>query len=247
MVETDELQRSLLRFGDGVNGRLLPDDAIVRCDYQAGYGAAGNVGAGTITSFEPLPAPLAGAVLEVWNPFDVVDGRDPEPVEKVLRSAPEAYRARQLRAVTLDDYRTRAEEVPGVSRAVARYAWTGSWRTVRLVIDPAGHRGARAVPAARSVAAHLEAVRLIGEDMEIRPPRFVPLEHRADDLHLTRRLAGGRALRAGAGALRRLDARRPPGLLPPRPLDASGSRCTAARSRDGCRRWPAWTTSSPWR
>jgi predicted phage baseplate assembly protein len=111
----------------------------------------------------------------VWNPFDVTDGRDPEPVEKVLRNAPEAYRARQLRAVTLADYRKRAEEVPGVSRAVARYAWTGSWRTVRLVIDPVGT--VELAPELRdAVAAHLEAVRLIGEDLEIRPPRLVPLE-----------------------------------------------------------------------
>ena len=40
--------------------------------------------------------------------------------------------------MTLADYVRRAEEVPGVSRAVARYAWTGSWRTVRIVIDPVG-------------------------------------------------------------------------------------------------------------
>ena len=63
---------------------------------------------------------------------------EPEPVERVRRHAPEAYRARQLRAVTLADYVRRAEEVEGVARAVARYAWTGSWRTVRIVIDPVG-------------------------------------------------------------------------------------------------------------
>ena len=50
----------------------------------------------------------------MWNPFDVTDGRDPEPAESVRRNAPEAYRARQLRAVTLADYVRRAEEVPGV-------------------------------------------------------------------------------------------------------------------------------------
>ncbi len=175
VVETDELQRSVLRFGDGVNGRWLPDDAVVRCEYQVGNGAEGNVGAGTLDAFAPLGGALADAVVRVWNPFDVTDGRDPEPVEKVLRNAPEAYRARQLRAVTLEDYRNRAEEVPGVSRAVARYAWTGSWRTVRLVIDPAGTTELEA-PLREAVATHLEAVRLIGEDLEIRPPRFVPLE-----------------------------------------------------------------------
>ena len=45
--------------------------------------------------------------------------------------------------MTLADYVQRAEEVAGVSRAVARYAWTGSWRTVRVTIDPAGTHGAR--------------------------------------------------------------------------------------------------------
>ena len=114
--------------------------------------------------------PLTGA----WNPFDVTDGGDPEPVAKILRAAPEAFRARQLRAITLPDYIARAEEVAGVSRAVARYAWTGSWRTVRIVIDPVGTTTLR--PALRdAVSAHLEALRLIGEDLEIRPPRYVPL------------------------------------------------------------------------
>jgi len=141
MVETDEHGHSVLRFGNGTNGRLLP----------------------------------TGAVVAAWNPFDVTDGRDPEPAESVRRNAPEAYRARQLRAVTLADYVQRAEEVAGVARAVAHYAWTGSWRTVRVVIDPEGTT--ELADALRTeVAAHLEAVRLIGEDLELRPPRYVPLE-----------------------------------------------------------------------
>jgi hypothetical protein len=77
--------------------------------------------------------------------------------------------------VTLADYVKRAEEVPGVSRAVAQYAWTGSWRTVRVVIDPRGTTVLSDELRAQ-VAAHLEAVRLIGEDLELRPPRFVPLD-----------------------------------------------------------------------
>jgi predicted phage baseplate assembly protein len=163
-----------LRFGDGINGRLVPEDAVVRCEYQVGNGAAGNVGAEAISQFRPLAGALAGAIVRLWNPFDVVDGRDPEPVEKVLRRAPEAYRARQLRAITLADYEARAQEVPGVARAVARYAWTGSWRTVRIVVDP--EHATELDPALRmAVADHLEAVRLIGEDIELRPPRFVPL------------------------------------------------------------------------
>jgi hypothetical protein len=82
---------------------------------------------------------------------------------------------RQLRAVTLQDYVRRAEELPEVSRAAARYAWTGSWRTVQLTVDPAGTT-ALSDALRRRVARYLDAVRLVGEDLEVRPPRFVPLD-----------------------------------------------------------------------
>jgi len=182
-VETDERQRTVLRFGNGTNGRLLPDDATVHAQYQIGGGHRGNIGGDQLVNVQPLTGALNGAVTATTNPFDVVDGRDPEAVERIRRNAPEAFRARQLRAVTLADYVNRAEEVSGVSRAVARYAWTGSWRTVRLTIDPTGFT-ALGDPRSEAlwdelrprIADHLEAVRLIGEDIELRPPRYVPLE-----------------------------------------------------------------------
>lgn len=174
VVETDELGASVVRFGDGENGRSVAEGAIVHAAYQVGDGVGGNLGAASVTGFQPLSGALAGVIETIWNPFDIADGRDPEPVEKILRNAPEAFLARQLRAVTPADYVARAEEVPGVSRAVARYAWTGSWRTVRVTIDPVGTDVLSAQLAA-DVAAHLDAVRLIGEDLEIRGPRFVPL------------------------------------------------------------------------
>ncbi len=177
MVETDERRRSVLRFGNGTNGTLLPRGATVTAQYQIGGGAAGNIGADQLLFSRPLIGVLSAAIQRVWNPFDVRDGRDFEPAEKVRRNAPEAYRARQLRAVTLADYVRRAEEVEGVSRAVARYAWTGSWRTVRVTLDPEGTTLLEERLSA-AVAAHLEAVRLIGEDIELRPPRFVPLDIR---------------------------------------------------------------------
>jgi hypothetical protein len=175
-VETDELQRSVLRFGNDINGRLLPEGSTVTCEYQVGQGRSGNVGPGTLVNTEtfgglvPPPPPIA----RCWNPFDVTDGIDPEPVAKILRNAPEAYRARQLRAVTTSDYVNRASEVSGVSRAAATYLWTGSWRTVRVAIDPTGTTELSPALSAE-VSRHLEAVRLIGEDLEIRPPRYVPL------------------------------------------------------------------------
>lgn len=185
MVETDERRRSVLRFGNGTNGRALPALATVEARYQIGGGASGNIGADQLVHPAPLTGALASLVTATTNPFDVVDGRDPESAEHVRRHAPEAFRARQLRAVTLADYVRRAEEVPGVARAAARYAWTGSWRTVRVAIDPAGfvaladaHSAVLWNELRQRVADHLEAVRLIGEDLELRPPRYVPLDLR---------------------------------------------------------------------
>ena len=173
-VETDELARSVIRFGNGENGENLPTQASVRVTYQTGRGPDGNAGRDRIRRFDRAANPK---LVEVWNPFDVTGGRAPEPREEILRNVPEAYRARQLRAVTLHDYVQRAQEVPGVARAAAAYAWTGSWRTVRVTVDPLGTDVLR--PELRAaVAAHLEPVRLIGEDLEIREPILVPLRIR---------------------------------------------------------------------
>ena len=192
IVETDELRRSTIRFGNGTNGRKLPSQATVKCNYQVGLGLEGNIGSDTllhgglligldaenrITYDTTLLQPAEPGKTSVWNPFDVTNGRTPEPVVEIIRRVPEAYRFRQLRAITLQDYVKRAEELPEVSKAAARYAWTGSWRTVQIAIDPVGTTvlddGLR-----EELARHLNAVRLIGEDLEIRPPQFVPLDIR---------------------------------------------------------------------
>src|SRR5205807_2098769 len=90
MVETDERQRSVLRFGNGTNGQLLPRDSIVHTDYQIGGGHTGNIGADQLVHARPLTGALTGAIVAVWNPFDVINGRDPESPDKIRRNAPEA-------------------------------------------------------------------------------------------------------------------------------------------------------------
>lgn len=172
VVETDEETQSLIRFGNGINGKKLPEGAIVHCFYQIGRGLDGNVGADSLQKFDKS---VFSEILSIWNPFDVISGRDQEPVAEIIRRVPQAYRYHQLRAVTLRDYVDRAEELSEVSMASARYMWTGSWRTVRVTIDPAGTT-TLTNELVEKIARHLDAVRLIGEDLEIRPPRFVPLD-----------------------------------------------------------------------
>ena len=173
VVETDENLRSLVRFGDGVNGAVLANDASVNISWLSGYGPDGNVGRDTITGFD---ASLAAevAVGTCWNPFDVSDGAAPESADVIRRRVPEAFLYNQERAVTLADYRARAEEIAGVARAEARYMWTGSWRTVRVSIDPEGTT-TLSDELRSTVESALDAVHLIGEDVEIRAPEYVPL------------------------------------------------------------------------
>jgi len=171
VVDTDERRQSLLRFGNGVNGRGLSDGDSVIVRYQAGRSEDGNVGPDSIVTFAGASWPDVQAV---WNPLATVGGVAPEPPGRILRSAPEAFRSVQQRAITLTDYARRAEEVPGVARAVARYRWTGSYRTVRVAVDPSGTRALDEALRAR-VSEHLESLRMAGEDLEIRGPRYVPL------------------------------------------------------------------------
>lgn len=168
VVETDEGQFSTLCFGDGVNGTPLPDDAVVTCRYQSGQGEAGNVGADRLRL-------SSVAVSAVWNAFDVSGGLEPERRDDLVRRAPEAYRVVQKRAVTLADYAAAAEAIEGVSHAAARYGWCGSWRSVRVAIDPVGGGLMNADLVLRLESA-LDALRLIGDDVEIRIAAYVPLD-----------------------------------------------------------------------
>ncbi|MCJ8280432.1 MAG: hypothetical protein MJK14_11145, partial [Rivularia sp. ALOHA_DT_140] len=105
VVETDELGRSVIRFGNGKNGKQLPDGAFVNCTYQIGFGLDGNVGADSLENFDRNSF---SNILDCWNPFDVTNGREKEPVAEILRRVSQAYRYRQLRAITLKDYENRA-------------------------------------------------------------------------------------------------------------------------------------------
>ncbi len=174
IVETSEMDTSAIRFGNNINGRALPQNAVVICYYQIGRGSKGNIGADTLDGFDNSVTGFPD-VEKVWNPLDVTDGRDPEPQEEIIRRVPHAYLTRQLRAVTLEDYAKRAEELDDVSHAYARYAWTGSWRTVRVSIDPKG-TDEFSKELREKIAVHLDAVRLIGEDLEVRGAQYVALD-----------------------------------------------------------------------
>ncbi|HEX5453985.1 MAG TPA: hypothetical protein VFX06_09345 [Stellaceae bacterium] len=126
----------MLRFGDGTFG-LVPDDgARFTATYRVGMGAAGNVAAGAVSQLPPEA--IAAGLVAVTNPLPAAGGTDPEPLERIARLAPQAFRATTYRAVIPQDYEAAAETLPWVSRAGTVFRWTGSWLTAFTTPDPRG-------------------------------------------------------------------------------------------------------------
>ena len=73
-------------------------------DYRIGNGAAGNVGAETITRIGFGRTTLPNVHLRPRNPLPATGGTPPETVAAVKLRAPLAYRRDLVRAITAEDY-----------------------------------------------------------------------------------------------------------------------------------------------
>lgn len=175
MVETDNDNRAVLRFGDNQFGMTISAAADLNIAYRVGVGRVGNVGADTLRCFIfDSAAPEAANIVSVRNPVPAWGGADPESTEAVKQLAPAAFHAESYRAVTEEDYARAARLHPEVRNAVARFRWTGSWHTVFLFIDPQNATDISPDLEA-DVRAWVERVTLAGYDLEINGPTFVPL------------------------------------------------------------------------
>jgi hypothetical protein len=177
VTEPDRDGRATVRFGDGDLGRRPPTADPLSVRYRIGQGRAGNVGRDALVHLvEPAVFPPTWpAIVEVRNPLPASGGTDPEPVARVRSLAPDAFRAVLARAVTEADYAAAAEQLFGVSRAVATYRWTGSWLTVFVSVDPRG-TDTLTPELMDEVRTHLQRFRQAGYDLEIRTPDFVALD-----------------------------------------------------------------------
>ncbi|TQF68272.1 hypothetical protein FK531_14285 [Rhodococcus spelaei] len=161
-----------IRFGDGTFGERPATGSAFEVTYRVGNGAAGNVAAGTITGIDPS---MTGVILSVSNPFPAAGGADAEPLERVRRAAPYAYRARQFRAVRREDYTAAAQELPWVLDAGTEQRWTGSWLTVFTTAQPTTGEDI-------TLREHLELIQLLdrrriaGYEVYTPPPRYVGLD-----------------------------------------------------------------------
>jgi Baseplate J-like protein len=160
-------------FGGGVFGEIPDPEAVFQVTYRVGGGAIGNVAADAITYIDPT----ATGITAVTNPFPAIGGADPEPTERIRRLAPQAFRAKQFRAVRREDYQVAAQTLPWVQRAGTVFRWTGSWLTVFTTPDPLDSE-------ALTVAQHTQLIdllnryRLAGYESYVPSPRYISLDLR---------------------------------------------------------------------
>lgn len=190
----------VLRFGDGTSGAALPRGEVrLEVAMRIGAGARGTVGAGVLThvlSFgelgdlpEVLPADperleLIAAGVRVSNPLPAVGGRDPEDLERIRARAPIAARTPRS-AIVPADYERLVAQTAGVAGARARFRPTALRDVVEvtLLLDgedeltAAGDAGtAERLRRWLDVRTRLEDARLLGTDVQVLPPTFVPLD-----------------------------------------------------------------------
>jgi hypothetical protein len=100
IVETDEHGKSLIRFGNGINGKELPRNAVVQCKYQVGVGQEGNIGSDKLTV---INEPFNSQIMSCWNPFQATNGREAETIEEILSNISEVYPKRKFGVITTNE------------------------------------------------------------------------------------------------------------------------------------------------
>jgi hypothetical protein len=161
-----------IRFGDGTFGEIPTQKSVFQVIYRSGGGSIGNVAADSITGVDPSATTL---ITSVTNPFPATGGAEIESNQRVRRLAPQAFRAKQFRAVRPEDYQAAAQSLPWVQRAGTVFRWTGSWLTVFTTPDP-NHSEVMTVEEHTQMINLLNRYRLAGYESYVPTPRYVSLD-----------------------------------------------------------------------
>ncbi len=115
-----DAEAGTLRFGDGVRGRVPERQMRIRLAHgRFGGGRAGNLPAASlseVSSARLVGPPRTLPAIKVTQALATEGGEDAETLARAERRIPSMLRHRE-RAVTADDYRRLAQEVPGTDVA----------------------------------------------------------------------------------------------------------------------------------
>ena len=186
---TIDLQEGVIRFGDGIHGRVPPAAKersmnLKIATYRAGGGERGNVAAGAITE-------VRDADLKIKNCKPASGGREAESLEEAqIRVRRELKQP--ARAVTTPDFETLARQTPGLRiarvkvlpRYHAQYPQRKIPGAVAVVVVPKilPNALARPVPSAgflRTIDHHLKSKVLATTDLHVMGPKFVEVKVQA--------------------------------------------------------------------
>jgi hypothetical protein len=168
-----------IRFGDGGFGREPEAGTIFRATYFTAEGSAANLAADSVVHLDPPQGAPAGVNFDyaeaITNPLPITSGVDEESAADVRINAPEAWRARPLRAVRPEDYASIVERKAWVQRANAVTAWTGSWSTDFVAADPLG--GVVYTDDERADLEHIvDCMRLATRDARVADPDYLDID-----------------------------------------------------------------------
>ena len=184
----------VVTFGDGVLHGAIPtanlsnpNGNIVAATYRFGGGADSNITAGSsLTLMTSLPGVDTA---NVANPFAAFGGADEESLQDAMDRAPQALQS-QDRAVTAADFEFLAEQAGSISRAKALASTNPNFPgqtvpgavTVIVVPDAAGPTPTPSAGLLRTVCAYLDQRRLIGTELYVAAPTYLPVSVTLDVL-----------------------------------------------------------------
>jgi predicted phage baseplate assembly protein len=188
-VYTLDSEAGVVRFGDGVRGRIPEVGARLRvAQMRAGGGQAGNLPAGVLSEISARD--LAGSQitnLKLFQPLPTAGGEDAESIASAEQRIPALFRHRE-RAVTSDDYERLAAETPGVRlgrvevlpRFRPQQRLENATGVVAVMVLPAKPTQAAPNPRAdrpllEAVHAHLDARRPLATELYVIGCEYAPL------------------------------------------------------------------------
>lgn len=200
-----------IKFAFGDFGIGPADGSLLKIEYYTDPGLAANIASFalglTAPAAQPPPVSLTTIIAGATNPIAFGNARLEEDANSIRRNAPQAWRQDLHRAVRPEDYSAIVEKLDWAQRAYSVTAWTGSWSSDFVSVDPLRSIGISPQQSAE-LAGLIDCVRLATRDARIQTPDYVDV-----DLDISVCVAAGFDSSAVLKAVRR--ALVPPGFFAP--------------------------------